>query len=158
MRKYYTPGVYFVSIVSGILAFVITLIFTDPLVALLCGAAVTLLVSVAIPLGLSMSDGKYKRFKEGIPRPFIIDERVNCVIGGELKGGFIVLTRDKLFIMTFVGKRPIRYELKRDEVKKVSVSENIYLNIFLDYNKFIRIASGNCLEIKDKLSEQGFGD
>ena len=157
MKKYYTPGVYFVSIVGGILVFVITLIFIDPNLALLCGAIVTLLSSVAIPLGLSISDKKYKRFKEGIPRPFLIDERINCVIGGELRDGFIVLTRDKLFIMTFVDKRPIRYELKRDEVKKVSITENIYLNIFLDYNKFIRIASGNCFEIKDKLSEQGFG-
>lgn len=157
MKKYYTPGVYLVSILIGAIVYIISSFFAEPLLALLIGTVAVLVVSVTIPLSFAVSDRKYNKFKQGIPAPYIIDERINCVIGGALKNGFMVLTRDTLFIITFAGKKPIRYEIKRDEVKKISITENIYLNIFLDYNKYIRIASGNCFEIRDKLSEQGFG-
>ena len=157
MKKYYTPGVYLISILIGAIVYIMASFFADPLLALLFGTLTVLVVSVAIPLSFAISDHKFKKFKQGIPAPFIIDERVNCVIGGALKNGFMVLTRDTLFIITFAGKKPIRYEIKRNEVKKISITDNIYINIFLDYNKYIRIASGNCFEIRDKLSEQGFG-
>lgn len=157
MKKYYTPGVYLISILVGVVVYIIASFFATPLLALLCGAVSVLIISLVIPISFAISDIKYKRFKAGIPAPFIIDERISCVISGSLQNGFMVLTRDTLFIITFAGKKPIRYEIKRDEVKKISITENIYLNIFLDYNKYIRIASGNCFEIRDKLSEQGFG-
>ena len=69
----------------------------------------------------------------------------------------MVLTKESIFLITFADKKPIRYEIKRNEVKKISLEEDVYLNIFLDYDKYVRIASGNCLEISEKLSEQGFG-
>ena len=157
MKKYYTPAVYFISIVCGVIAYLISSFFTESLVALLFAAIATLVISFIIPLAFVISDIKYKPLKLGIPSPFIIDERVNYIMGGIIRHGFMVLTKDSLFLITFADKKPLRYEIKRNEVKKVSITEDVYLNIFLDYDKFIRISSGNCQEISEKLAEQGFG-
>lgn len=157
MKKYYTPAVYILSVAAGVICYIASSLFFDGAVALLIGLSVILCVSVMIPAAFAISDIKYKALKQGIPAPFIIDERVNCVVGNSHKNGFIVLSGDTLFVMTYSGKKPIRYEIKKDEIKKISISENIYLNIFLDYNKYIRIASGNCLDIMDKLKRHGFG-
>ena len=157
MKKYYTSGVYLTSIICGVAVYLVSSLFCEALWALLFGVGVTLIVSFVIPLSFVISDFKYKPLKIGIPAPFIIDERVNCVIGGVLRHGFMVLTKESIFLITFADKKPVRYEIKRKEVKKISLEEDVYLNIFLDYDKYIRIASGNCLEISEKLSEQGFG-
>ena len=158
MRKYYTPAVYLVSIVCGVIAYLLSSFFCEPRIALLSGVIVTLIISLAIPCAFAISDEKYKPLKRGIPSPFIIDERVNYMItGGELRHGFMVLSKESLYLITFADKKPLRFEVKKNEVKKISVTDGVYLNIFLDYDKFIRISSGNCLEISAKLTEQGFG-
>ena len=157
MRKYYTPAVYFISIVCGVIAYFLSSLFSEPLIALLSGVIVTLIISLAIPIAFVASDAKYKPLKMGLPGPFIIDERVNYMMGSELRHGFMVLTRESLFLITFADKKPLRYEIKREQVKKISITEEVYLNIFLDYDKFIRISSGNCHELSEKLAEQGFG-
>lgn len=157
MKKYYTPAVYITSIAAGIISYIVSTLFFENGIALLIGLSVIFCVSLIIPAAFAISDVKYNALKKGIPAPFIIDERVSCVIGNSLKNGFIVLSGDTLFLMTYSQKKPIRYEIKKSEIKKISISENIYLNIFFDYNKYIRIASGNCSEIMDKLKRQGFG-
>ena len=157
MKKYYTPAVYFISIVCGVIAYLISSFFSEPTVALLSGVVVTFIISLAIPIAFVVSDAKYKPLKMGLPAPFVIDERVNYMMGSELRHGFMVLAGESLFLITFADKKPMRYEIKREQVKKISVTEGVYLNIFLDYDKFVRISSGNCLELSEKLTKHGFG-
>ena len=157
MKKYYTPAVYFISIVCGVIAYLISSFFSEPTVALLSGVLVTFIISLAITIAFVVSDAKYKPLKMGLPAPFVIDERFNYMMGSELRQGFMVLAGESLFLITFADKKPMRYEIKREQVKKISVTEGVYLNIFLDYDKFVRISSGNCLELSEKLTKQGFG-
>ena len=42
-------------------------------------------------------------------------------------------------------------------IKKISVTDDIYLNIFLDYDKCIRVFAMNCEELSSKLQAEGFG-
>lgn len=157
MKKYFTDTVILVSIICGIIAYAIFSFIVQPIAALLIGAGVVAVISLAFPLAFSIGDMKYKPLKTGISAPLLVDERVNCVIGGVVRHGFMVLNKESIFIITFIGKKPIRYEIRKKEVKKVSVTGDIYINIFLDYNKFIQIVSGNSINITEKLNEEGFG-
>lgn len=157
MKKYFTNTVILISIVCGILAYAVSSFIVVPFAALIIGAGTTVLISLLFPIAFALGDIKYKPLKAGISAPFLVDERVNCIIGGVVRHGFMVLNKESIFIITFIGKKPIRYEIRKKEVKKVSVTGDVYINIFLDYNKFIQIISGNSIDITEKLNEQGFG-
>jgi RNA-binding protein len=62
-----------------------------------------------------------------------------------------------LFIISTENEKPIKFEIKKNDIKKISISDDIFLNIFLDYDKCIRIFSPNCDELCGKLTAEGFG-
>ena len=67
-----------------------------------------------------------------------------------------VLAIIRLFIPNTDNNKPVKFEIKRSDIKKISISDNVFLNIFLDYDKCIRIFSSDCEKLLEKLSKEGF--
>ena len=158
MERYYKPSLFAFSTIGGVVTFLLVSMFTDdtPTVVLFSAIA-TLLISIAIPLMFYISDRKYLPLIKEIKEKILIDERVNYIVGDDIKHGFILTTNESLFVISTQNDKPVRLELKRADIKKISVSDGICLNIFLDYNKCIQALAGNCDEIIKKLHDAGFG-
>ena len=158
MSRYYTPPLFIFSIFGGVVTFLIVSGFEEnTAVALLFGAITTLVLSITIPAMFAISDRKFALLKKEIKEPIILDERVSYVVGQELKQGFMVTTKESLFVISIDNDKPVKFEIKRKEIKKISISEDVYLNVFLDYDKCIRIFSAQCEDLLKKLHAEGFG-
>lgn len=158
MSRYFTPSLFTFSTVGGIVTAVIVSFVTDdtPTIALFSAIA-TLLISVSVPTLFALADRKFIPLRKEIKEKIVIDERVNYIVGDEIRHGFIITTKDSLYILSSENEKPIKFEFKRNDIRKVSVTEGVYLNIFLDYDKCIRVFAGNCEEISSKLRAEGFG-
>jgi len=158
MKRYFTPALITFSTIGGIVTFLIVFLFTDDIPTLVLFSALsTLLISLTVPVMFALADRKFKPLRKEISEPIVIDERVNYVVGEEIRQGFMLTTKDSLFIMSTENNKPVKMEIKRIDIKKVSISDGVFLNIFLDYDKCIRVFAGNCEELSKKLAEQGFG-
>lgn len=158
MSRYYTRSLYILSTLNGIIAFAIsTALGAEIPMAVICSAFSMLIIATAIPLLQYLSDRRLLALRKGIKGPFLLDERVNIVVGNELRRCFVLTTGEAMFIISLENNKPVRLEIKKSEVKKVSVSEDLLLNIFLDYNKCIRILSPHNERICEELGAQGFG-
>ena len=157
MTRYYTPSLLIFSVVGGVVTYLIISGMTDMPTALLFSALTSLGISIAIPAMFAYADRKFIPLRKEIDLPILIDERVNYVVGQELRDGFILGTKESLFVLSSEDKKPIKFEIKKTDVKKISISDDIYLNIFLDYDKCIRVFADNCDELSQKLSDAGFG-
>lgn len=157
MSRYHTPSLFIFSTVGGLLTFFMILSFNDWPISLLFGAISTLFISITIPIMFYISDRKFVPLKKEIKEPIVIDERVSYVVGNELRRGFMVATKNSIFIISVDNKKPVKFEIKRNDIKKISISDDIYLNIFLDYDKCIRVFGANCEELSTMLAKEGFG-
>ena len=156
MTRYYTPSLLIFSVVGGVVTYLIISGMTDMPTALLFSALTSLGISIAIPAMFASADRKFIPLRKEIDLPILIDERVNYVVGQELRDGFILGTKESLFVLSSEDKKPIKFEIKKTDVKKISISDDIYLNLFIDYNKCIRIFSSNCEKLFELLSKEGF--
>lgn len=158
MSRYFTPSLLTFSTFGGIVTLVIVSFFTDDIPTLVLFSALsTLLISLAVPAMFAISDRKFNPLRKEISGPIVIDERVNYVVGEEVKQGFMLTTKESMFIISTDNDKPVKMEIKRSDVKKVSISDGVFLNIFLDYDKCIRVFAGNCEELSKKLQAEGFG-
>ena len=117
----------------------------------------TLFISLIIPGILALGDRKFIPIRKEIKDPIVIDERVNYIVGRDMKQGFILTTKDTLFVLSVDDNKPVKFEIKKSEIKKISVTDGIYLNIFLDYDKCIRVFAADCEELSKQLLAEGFG-
>ena len=157
MKRYYTTALLVFSILGGLVTYMIISPMTDMPTAVLFSALTTLGVSIAIPAMFAWGDRKFLPLRKEITEEIIIDERVNYLVGQEIKQGFMLTTRDSMFVISSDDGKPVKFEIKKSDVKKISVSEGIYLNIFLDYDKCIRVFAANCEELSSRLKAEGFG-
>ena len=157
MSRYHTPSLFIFSTLGGVVTFLILITFNDWPLSLLFAAIATLLISIAIPIMFYISDRKFTPLKKEIGEPILIDERVSYVVGEELRLGFIVATKSSIFVISVENEKPVKFEIKKSDIKKISVSDDVYLNIFLDYDKCIRLFAANCEELSSKLRDEGFG-
>lgn len=157
MSRYYTNSLLIFSIFGGVVAFFLILSFEDVALSLFCGAITALLLSIIIPTVFTIGDRKFMPLKKEIAEPIVLDERVRYVVGEEIRLGFMVTTKHSLFIISTENKKPMKFEIKKNDIKKISISDDVFLNIFLDYDKCIRIFSTNCDELLGKLAAEGFG-
>lgn len=157
MSRYYTTSLYVFSIIGGIVTFFLLSSFADTTVSALFGVITTLSLSITIPVMYAFADRKFISLRKEIKEPIIIDERVNYVVGQEVRQGFMLTTKDSLFILSSENKKPVKFEIKKSDIIKISISEDVFLNIFLDYDKCIRIFSGDCEKLSSMLSKEGFG-
>lgn len=157
MSRYYTTSLFVFSICGGVVTFLLLSSFEDTAISVLFGAITTLILSIIIPAGFAFADRKFVPLKKEIGDPIVLDERVSYVVGQEIRVGFMVTTKRSMFIISTENEKPIKFEIKKNDIKKISVSDDIFLNIFLDYDKCIRIFSPNCDELLGKLAAEGFG-
>ena len=157
MSRYHTPSLFIFSTLGGVVTFLILITFNDWPLSLLFAAIATLLISIAIPVMFYISDRKFTPLKKEIGEPILIDERVSYVVGEELRLGFMVATKSSIFVISVENEKPIKFEIKKSDIKKISVSDDVYLNIFLDYDKCIRVFGTNCEELSSMLAKEGFG-
>ena len=157
MSRYYTTPLFVFCTVGGIVTFLVVSSFTEDLaLTVLCAAVATLLISITVPLSFYIADRKFLSLRREIKEPIVIDERVNYVVGDEIKQGFMLATKESLFVISTDNEKPVKLELKKNEIKKISVTDGVYMNIFVSYDKCIRIFAGNCDELLRKLRTEGF--
>ncbi len=158
MSRYYTSSLFIFCIFGGVVTFLIVSgIEENTAVAFLFGAITTLVLSLIIPAMFAISDRKFTPLRKEIKEQIVIDERVNYVVGQEIRQGFMVTTKESMFVLSIDENKPVKFEIKRSDIKKISISEDVYLNVFLDYDKCIRIFAANCEELLSKLHAEGFG-
>lgn len=158
MSRYYTTSLFVFSILGGVVTFMLVSSMADMPTSVLFGAITTLGISIVIPAMFALSDRKFIPLRKEIKDPIIIDERVNYLVGQDIKQGFMITTKDSMFVISHGENAPVKFEIKKSDIKKISVSEGIYLNIFLDYDKCIRVFAANCEELSKKLQAEGFGN
>lgn len=158
MSRYFTSSLLTFSTLGGIVTLLLVSLFTDDLPTMVLFSAVsTLAISLTVPAMFAISDRKFNPLRKEISEPIVIDERVNYVVGEEIKQGFMLTTKDSMFIISTDDNKPVKMEIKRSDVKKISISDGVFLNIFLGYDKCIRVFAGNCEELSKKLQAEGFG-
>lgn len=156
MSKYYTPSLFMFSVLGGGICFVLLSFFSDAGTALCFASLCALGISAAIPATLALADRRFLTLKREIGEPIVIDERISVVTGQALKRGFIIATKTSIFVISTENGRPVKMEIKKDSVKKISVTDDVYINIFIDYNRFVRIFCLNCEELFSRLRDEGF--
>ncbi len=157
MKRYFTTGLLIFSVLGGLVTYMIVSSMTDMATSVFFSAMATLVISIIIPALFALGDRKFSHLRKEIKEPIVIDERVNYLVGKELKQGFILTTKDSLFVISLDDDKPVKFELKKSDIKKISVSEGIYLNIFLDYDKCIRVFPADCEDLSSRLKAEGFG-
>ena len=157
MKRYFTTGLLIFSVLGGLVTYMIVSSMTDMATSVFFSAMATLVISIIIPALFALGDRKFSHLRNEIKEPIVIDERVNYLVGKELKQGFILTTKDSLFVISVDDNKPVKFELKKSEIKKISVSDGMYLNIFLDYDKCIRVFPADCEDLSSRLKAEGFG-
>ena len=157
MGRYYTTPLFIFSISGGVVTYLLVVGLSDWPTALLAAAVTTIGISILIPAMFAKADKKFKPLRKEIKEPIVIDERVNYLVGNEVKHGFMIATKNSVFVLSTDNDKPVKFEIKKSDIKKISVTDDIYLNIFLDYDKCIRIFASNCEELSSKLHAEGFG-
>ena len=159
MSRYYTPSLFIFCILGGVVIYFIAFeLASDQLIALISGAISSIIISITVPLAFYYADRKYNLLKKEIGDKIVLDERVGYVVGQEIKRGFMVTTKNSLFVISSDNNKPVKFEIKRSDIKKISISDDVFLNIFLDYDKCIRIFSSDCEKLLEKLSKEGFAN
>ena len=157
MKRYFTTGLLIFSTLGGIVTYMLISSATDMATSVFFSAIATLGISLIIPGLFALGDRKFRHLRKEIKDPIVIDERVNYLVGKELKQGFMITTKDSMFVISVDDDQPVKFEIKKSDVKKISVSEGIYLNIFLDYDKCIRVFASDCEDLSSRLRAEGFG-
>lgn len=157
MKRYYTTGLLVFSTLGGFVTYFLISSMTSLPAAVLFSALTTLGISLIIPGLLALGDRKFIPLRKEIKEPIVIDERVNYLVGKEMKPGFILTTKDTMFVLSIDENRPVKFEIKKSDIKKISITDGIYLNIFLDYDKCVRVFAANCEELLNRLKAEGFG-
>ena len=157
MKRYYTTALLVFSVLGGLVTYVMISSMTNVPTAVFFSAISTLGISIIVPAMFALGDRKFLPLRKEIKDEIFIDERVNYLVGKELKQGFILTTKNSMFVISLDDEKPVKFEIKKSDVKKISVSEGIYLNIFLDYDKCIRVFAANCDDLLQRLKAEGFG-
>ena len=157
MKRYYTTALLVFSVLGGLVTYVMISSMTNMPTAVFFSAISTLGISIIVPAMFALGDRKFLPLRKEIKDEIFIDERVNYLVGKELKQGFILTTKNSMFVISLDDEKPVKFEIKKSDVKKISVSEGIYLNIFLDYDKCIRVFAANCDDLLQRLKAEGFG-
>ena len=152
------PHIRSTAIRFGIIVGAILAIFTDLdwRYAVLTGAGVAVLASVIIPLIMYIKLLPYKRFKESLGRPVLIDAPVRFLAKRGMVGGFFLLTEKNLVLLSDEKEKPA-LELSQKDVASIALGEDVgVVDIYLDQKQFIRFVCAIDEEIVDALSEHGW--
>ena len=119
------------------------------------GAIAVLLISLALPILFYFKFLPYKKMKQKIGGTFLLDVPVRFTVKKGTVGGFFILTERS---MVFLSREctTTSLELSHDDVKRVSMGQNMTINIYLNNTQFIRVFTGSGEEMLDVLRRQGW--
>ena len=122
---------------------------------ILVGAIAVLLISLALPILFYFKFLPYKKMKQKIGGTFLLDVPVRFTVKKGTVGGFFILTERS---MVFLSREctTTSLELSHDDVKRVSMGQNMTINIYLNNTQFIRVFTGSGEEMLDVLRRQGW--
>ncbi len=123
---------------------------------LLTGAGGALVLSFLIPIVLWRSDAPYRRIKETIKPPLLLDKPVRFTVRGGSLSGFLILTKESLVLLS-LERGDHRMELSKTDVKSMVMDETeTSIRIFLNDKQYIRIFSASCQEIFETFRQEGW--
>ena len=152
------PSIRASAIRFGVIVGVIMALFTniDWRYAVIIGAAVALLASVILPLAMYIKLLPYKKFKESLGRPVLIDAPVRFLAKRGMVGGFFLLTDRNLVLLSDEKEKPA-LELSQKDVSTIALGEDVgVIDIYLDQKQFIRFVSAIDEEIVETLEKHGW--
>ena len=124
--------------------------------AVIIGAAVALLASVLLPTIMYIKLLPYKRFKESLGRPVLLDAPVRFLAKRGMVGGFFLLTESNMVLLSDEKEKPA-LELSQKDVQSVALGEDVgVVDIYLDQKKFIRFVCAIDEEIAETLAKHGW--
>ena len=150
-----SPGVRSLAIRAGILIGFGAAMLWDWQYGILVGAIAALVISLILPIFFYFNFLPYKRLKEKITGPFLFDEPVRFTVKKGTVGGFFVLTERSMVFLSRECTTPT-LELSHDDVKNVSMGQNLTINIYLNNTQFIRVFSGASEELIKIMREHGW--
>lgn len=122
---------------------------------ILVGAIAVLLISLALPTLFYFKFLPYKKMKQKISGTFLLDMPVRFTVKKGTVGGFFILTERSMVFLSRECTTPT-LELSQDDVKRVSMGQNMTINIYLNNTQFIRVFTGSGEELLDVLRRQGW--
>lgn len=151
-----SPGLRRISVYIGILIGITISFFTDWRLSVLIGALVTLAVSVILPVIFYCVFLPYARMKKSLPQPFLLDEPVQFTVKSGRVGGFFVLTKRSMVLLSRECETQTM-ELTHDKVvKTVAKRESPTLDIYLNDTQFISVFSVKRDELVETLRANGW--
>ena len=152
------PTIRATAVRFGIIVGAIMVLFTniDWRYAVITGAAVALLASVVLPTIMYIKLLPYKRFKESLGRPILVDAPVRFLAKRGMVGGFFLLTESNMVLLSDEKEKPA-LELSQKDVQSVALGEDVgVIDIYLDQKQFIRFVCAIDEEIVEILSQHGW--
>lgn len=152
------PSIRATAIRFGVIVGVIMALFTDIdwRYAVITGAVVALLASVLLPLIMYIKLLPYKRFKESLGRPILLDAPVRFLAKRGMVGGFFLLTESNMVLLSDEKEKPA-LELSQKDVQSIAMGEDVgVIDIYLDQKQFIRFVCAIDEELVELLAEHGW--
>lgn len=152
------PQVRATAIRFGIIVGVTMVLFTDLdwQYAVITGAAVAVLASVILPIAMYIKLLPYKRFKESLGRPVLMDAPVRFLAKRGMVGGFFFLTESNLVLLSDEKEKPA-LELSQKDVHSIALGEDVgVVDIYLDQKQFIRFVCAIDEELVEILAQRGW--
>lgn len=152
------PSIRATAIRFGVIVGVIMALFTDIdwRYAVITGAVVALLASVLLPLIMYIKLLPYKRFKESLGRPILLDAPVRFLAKRGMVGGFFLLTESNMVLLSDEKEKPA-LELSHKDVQSIAMGEDVgVIDIYLDQKQFIRFVCAIDEELVELLAEHGW--
>ncbi len=124
--------------------------------AVLAGAGTALLACLVLPIIFYVKLLPYKRIKDALKRPFIVDVPVRFFSQKGTAGGFFVLTEQSIYLLSRECAKE-RLELSRADVDKIALGEDAgTIDIFLNAKQYIRFFCSGDETIVEILGQHGW--
>lgn len=152
------PAIRAAAIRLGVIVGAIMAFFTDLdwRYAVIIGAGTALLASVLLPLAMYIKLLPYKRFKESLGRPVLMDAPVRFLAKRGMVGGFFLLTESNLVLLSEEKEKPA-LELSQNDVETIALGDDVgVVDIYLDQKQFIRFVCAVDEEIVEMLAQHGW--
>ncbi len=128
--------------------------FTPWVWGVLFGAGAALLLSFILPLRFWIGDAPYRRVKETLPQPFLLEHPVRFTVPGGSVNGYLILTQQSIVLLSF-ERGEQRMELAREDIQSIVLEEN-EIRINLNNTKFVSFSAVNPEQIYQLLRREGW--
>lgn len=128
--------------------------FTGWIWGTLIGAITALALSWIIPLRFWIAEAPYRRVKETLAKPFLLEHPVRFTVPGGTVSGYLILTRQNLVLLSF-ERGEQRMELSREDIQSIVQEEN-GIKILLNNTKFVSFSAVDPEQILRVLRREGW--